>query len=76
MEKVSLLKPYTRFDFIKSMDIDEMAEFLTRTTKCVFCDDEVMQEKTDCVSLKDCTEYCKWKQWLEGETTKMDEELE
>lgn len=55
------------FEQIKNMSIDEMSEFLTRKTKCVFCDDEIMQEKTDCVSLKECTEYCKWKKYLESE---------
>ena len=59
----------TQFERIKLFDIDEMAEFLTRKTKCVFCDDETMQEKTDCASLKECTEYCKWKQWLQSEVT-------
>lgn len=66
-KKMSLLKPYTNNDRINDMSLEEKAEFLTRKTKCALCDDEVMQEKTDCISLKACTEYCHWKQWLESE---------
>lgn len=67
VKTTSLLKRKTNNDRINEMSIEEKAEFLTRKTKCIFCDDEVMREQTDCRSLKACTEYCKWKQWLESE---------
>lgn len=42
-KKTSLLKPYTNFEKIKAMDIDEMAEFLSdcETDICSFCKPDV-----------------------------------
>lgn len=58
MEKVSLLKPYTNFDRIKAMNIDEMAS----TMPCPYSRDYLIDpfcKSRNCIA---CT-----KQWLESE---------
>lgn len=72
-EKTSLLKPYTNYDRIKNMTVDEMAiEFASPFSLPSFCD---LCDKTDgdnCVADKDfsCDIYYRkslMKQWLESE---------
>lgn len=57
-KKVSLLKPYTNFEKIKAMDIDEMAV----TLMCPYnkdCDTDDFCSGRNCI---DCT-----REWLESE---------
>ena len=46
-EKVSLLKPYTNFEKIKSMTLDEMTEFLEKVN-CSACAMICSQTPTEC----------------------------
>lgn len=57
-KKMSLLKPYTNFEKIKAMDIDEMADFL-----CGLCADVAM------LAIYGVEMRSPNKQWLESEVT-------
>lgn len=60
-ERVSLLKPYTRFDKIKDMTLDEMAETMEKSCGkgCPLFDDCHVKSNDECME--------KIKQWLESE---------
>ena len=60
-DATSLLKPYTNFDKIKSMSIDEMAEFLF---KVATTENFPFKCYTNYSKEKNCTDC--YKQWLES----------
>ena len=66
-KKMSLLKPYTKFDEIKAMTIDEMAEFIadSQTDICDYCKPD---ETTVCGNPECCNRGIK--AWLESEAEK------
>lgn len=69
---VSLIKPYTNFDRIKEMRIDEMAEFLedVNSSSCTMICSQMSSECDYANLTAECrVEYCKKNiiKWLERE---------
>lgn len=73
-KKMSLLKPYTHFDKIKNMNIDELADFIEEINACC-CSAICITCQSECeysnLNFEERVEYCHQniKQWLESEVT-------